>query len=377
MTLWLQIDSAANEARVQRHALWEARITALYLPITMSPVMEVLLHPNTGLARAVILKLYDHRASYQMRKDWRIPAWTAARGLAYEKFVLTKDAKEFWSMLASGDTKDEDEEQEEFEPKEGTTAEQEAFLHDLCRKFQSSETSVYGALKDIQGTVIPKFFASVQLQQPGSTGPFLISDETSQSLSISGVLLEKVEGFSIGDWEDFHKVTGKVPRDSWQAICEDMIWITNMISDRGILNKDVRPANFMLREIPSFPGYEVLMIDFAQCCLRDPNQSWEDWRTNQRNTDEEGAVGVVMQDRLDGVLKYTRTLRCGGELEDESIGYPGLTQAPHSPKLAAALEQMAAGGILTTEIERLWRVLSDRARLWRAALSDDLVYWIC
>ena len=101
-----------------------------------------------------------------------------------------------------------------------------------------------------------------------------------------------MDGFSLRDKEDFYEIMEKGREDSWQAICEDMIWITNMIRDWEILNEDVRPANLMLRKICAHPGFEVVMLDFVECRIRDAHTSWEDWRIEKKDVAEEGAVRV-------------------------------------------------------------------------------------
>jgi serine/threonine protein kinase len=90
------------------------------------------------------------------------------------------------------------------------------------------------------------------------------------------VLLEYCGDFSLD------RLTDHVPSEYWQTICDDAVSIVNSISHHDILNKDVKPENFVVRRISSSSDakYEPVMIDFTFCRFRQ---------------DEEGAVGSVMQ----------------------------------------------------------------------------------
>lgn len=70
-----------------------------------------------------------------------------------------------------------------------------------------------------------------------------------------------------------------------------------MVGDHGVLNRDVRPDNFIVQRDRS-GCYWVFMIDFGLARLRGWNETDRDWAKAKLNKDEEGAVGLVMKKRL-------------------------------------------------------------------------------
>lgn len=97
------------------------------------------------------------------------------------------------------------------------------------------------------------------------------------------------------------------PREDWQQICEEAIQIVNRIGDRDIRNEDIKTRSFIVRKDPNTEQFKVFMIDFGACVLRRPDEDDDEWREWKAMQDEEGAIGMVMQSKLDGGFKYTRT----------------------------------------------------------------------
>ncbi|KAJ6028683.1 hypothetical protein N7540_004259 [Penicillium herquei] len=91
-----------------------------------------------------------------------------------------------------------------------------------------------------------------------------------------------------------------------QSICEEAIRIINLIGDRGILNEDVKTRNFVVQSCPE-NQFRVFMIDFALCNLREEYPDEIDWEKCKAIQDEEGAVGYVMQKKLQGGFVYHRS----------------------------------------------------------------------
>lgn len=125
---------------------------------------------------------------------------------------------------------------------------------------------------------------------------------SSEYTDIPGILLQYIEGFPLTDIEEY------TPRESWQAICEDAIRVINRIGDLGILNEDVKPRSFIVRE-DAGNRFKVTMIDFALCKFRQDYKDVYDWDKWKSIQDEEGAVGYVMQRRLKGGFSYRRSAR--------------------------------------------------------------------
>ena len=184
------------------------------------------------------------------------------------------------------------------------TAQDEAFLFDYCRDLYKSETAVYDALKDRQGKCIHRLLQKVLLD-PNVSVP--ASNPLASYFEVPGVLLERIEGFSL---EHIHL---HVPMEFWQDICDKAIKIVNCISHRGILNEDVKTRNVIVRK--KGRGYDVVMIDFAQCRFRERDESEKEWKLAKQQQDEEGAIGYVMQGRLKkgAEIKYKPTREYRGE----------------------------------------------------------------
>lgn len=87
------------------------------------------------------------------------------------------------------------------------------------------------------------------------------------------------------------------PKSEWQGIVDQAAAIVQVIGDHGILNRDGRPDNFIVQRDRS-GCYGVFMIDFGLARLRGRNESDLDWAKAKLNKDEEGAVGLVMKNRL-------------------------------------------------------------------------------
>jgi hypothetical protein len=66
-----------------------------------------------------------------------------------------------------------------------------------------------------------------------------------------------------------------------------------MLGDYNILNRDVRPENFMVTSTAD--QFQVFMIDFALCRFRGEDESDLAWGRAKHTKDEEGAVGLTMR----------------------------------------------------------------------------------
>ncbi|KAE8337609.1 hypothetical protein BDV24DRAFT_139881 [Aspergillus arachidicola] len=88
--------------------------------------------------------------------------------------------------------------------------------------------------------------------------------------------------------------------------CEQAICIVHHIGDRGILNEDVKTRSFTIQN-NSEGMFKMLMLDFALCDFRRDYKSEEEWWEWKATQDEEGAVGFVMQSKLQGGFIYHRS----------------------------------------------------------------------
>jgi serine/threonine protein kinase len=281
----------------------EVRIKKLYLPFTLSCVMEVdILQPAVDPSRAV-LKLYDWRFAAQLREDNKIGPCTADHESAYIEFVRSGRAQDFLEKLRHDDA---------FEEPEGGwgIAENEAYLYNECTEMFKAEIAVYNKLQGYQGTRIPRLFGPVTLSIGSPQVEKGIDTTTSDTelLKVNGILIELISGFTLAELNEANS-----PRTSWQTIVDQAIQNIHIFSDHDILNEDVRTSNILVSPKPGAQcEYQVTMIDFAQCRFREEDESDLHWGRAKWSQDEEGAVGAVMKARLGKIgydLKYERSMR--------------------------------------------------------------------
>lgn len=240
--------------------------------------MEVkLLGRNTRAA----LKLYDRRFALNLRSEYKIGPPTSPKETAFGDFVKRGGAAEFLDRLRNDD---------DFEEPEGgwDMGQDETFLHDMCLAMYKAESEVYHKLKDLQGKEIPYLLAEVRLQLSSSQETTIGS--AAEFFEVKGILLELIDGHTLSD------IAKHVPREDWGKVCEEAVRVVRLLDDFSIRNADVRPSNIMISRPASENKYRVVMLDFGQCVLREPEESDEEW--GKARKDEEGAIGLVMKHKL-------------------------------------------------------------------------------
>ena len=259
--------------------------------------MEVMLQTEPRLETKAILKLYDWRFAIVLRRYRKAELWTPATEEIYKQYVLHGRADKLFEILdepldneESGDDSDSDDEEKcDANLKMGQN---EGFLHHHCGKIYSREVRAYESLRDLQEQIIPKFLAHVHLPSCDTDIP----QQFLKYFDIRGILIEYIEGFNLSELEI------KAPKSQWQVICDNAIDIVHLIGDHRILNNDVCPENFLVRSNPE-GKYQVFQIDFSDAHHRD-GLSWEKWRERKYSFDEEGAIGLVMKQRLKGGIEF-------------------------------------------------------------------------
>ena len=214
-----------NQALQEEESSIEVKIVCFIQPTTLSCVMEV---ENVGASgpekypRHSILKLYDWRYATQLRRDQKIDPWTQSHEDAYREFVENGDAAKFIATL------DDETDDELWE-----TAQNEAYLFQYSRELHQCEVKAYSYLKDLQGVIVPRFFASVHVD----------AFATRNSLfEVQGIMIEFINGYSLSD------LTKNEPQSAWQNICDLAICAVNLIGDHQVLNEDVKPHNVLIRK---------------------------------------------------------------------------------------------------------------------------------
>ena len=258
-----------------------ARIRQLLAPCTLSCCMIVDLLSEDYHENTAFLKLCDRRFSDQLRDDYGIDAWTREAEKEYIDAVRTGSACQFLHELRTIPDLEED------TGEDWNDSQIETFLAEQARSLFDAETTVYDVLRDIQGELVPQLMERIQivLSLPDT------SSDATDLLCIKGILLQYIEGFSLSKLQNY------APESIWQDIVNQAIAIVQIIGDHGVLNRDVRPDNFIVQHASS-GCYRVFMIDFGLARLRGSNESDREWAKAKLIKDEEGAVGLVMKKRL-------------------------------------------------------------------------------
>lgn len=265
----------------------DAKILHCHEPFTLSCVLTVEI-PGSAIGDdssptvQVILKLYDRRFSAQMRDDEGTEPWTPETESKFSEFVESGQAADFISKLRN------DKDFQESDEAPWNIAEQEAHLQWWCWHLLETETRVYHTLQALQGRQIPRLYgvSSIFTSELGGK-------TRTDLLAIPGILLEYIPGPTLSEMVD------TLPRDSWQSHVDQAIEVVRSYAHSGVVNKDIRCSNFVINEsVPEGHEHRVVMIDFALCELRTPEQSEFEWGRAKWDVDEEGAVGVVMKGRL-------------------------------------------------------------------------------
>jgi hypothetical protein len=295
--------------------------------LTMSPVMAVQFDNGDGPQEAV-LKLYDRRfGNYRIpcgsRDDVPKPyksqaeaAWQRyiREGLADKYFEegdqedneITDDDSDH-SELSDDDPDDSEESDDESideRPAWEIEGEEEAtYLFNMQRDY-ANEVDAYEELKDLQGKYIPKFLSSVVFDMPAAP-----SDLPRKYFQVTGLLIEKLDGFSLTNLVD------ELPEASpllWQEIIQQGVDSAAAVNSAGILNNDCCPRNAVVvssgEDIP-----RVYMIDFARTSFRECYRQkchWKEsgmtydvytcdcWKCEFTCMDNPGAIGQIMEDKV-------------------------------------------------------------------------------
>ncbi|KAF4550678.1 Hypothetical protein D9617_16g014660 [Elsinoe fawcettii] len=260
----------------------EATICEVFSPSTLSCVMRVeVLDIGLSVPRVAVLKLFDRRFSEQLREDQKSKGWSERVESAFASSVSSGEAGRFWW-------------------------EGEAYLHTFALDFFDSEAQAYKRLGELQGHEIPSLYSTVTLSLPWRDSD---SDRTEHELLsaneavkhwveslgvVRGILVEYIDGITLADLAN----TTTIPRHKWQGFVDAAIRNVHKISDHDILNEDVRPSNIMVSLSHEAVEHRMVMLDFALCRFREPEQSDHEWGRAKHTQHEEGAVGVIMRARL-------------------------------------------------------------------------------
>lgn len=108
------------------------------------------------------------------------------------------------------------------------------------------------------------------------------------------MLLQYIDGFPLS------KLTDHVPPSRWLDVCQLALRVVNAVSDYKILNKDVRPDNFLVEKVmvDGYMMYSVFQFDFAWSRSRhaEEEESYVEWNWDKAKAKEDIKLAVAMQD---------------------------------------------------------------------------------
>lgn len=235
---------------------------------TMATVLEVTYTDDSSTAtKKAVLKLFDRRfgsslrrvrALSESRQEQYLLATSEAEK-AFRSYVRSDKASELWDEI------DADQRQMEtvpllpeqyYEPTQDGLARYEGALQHMCVFFFRSEIAVYDKLAHMQGDYIPRMLAHVHLLAVESSE---IEDkiEDSPFLRINGVLLEYVSGIPLSDLENCPPIPD---RREWSKILQEVANTAERINLAGVVMRDCRPGNVLLRT----NTWQPVFLDFAQ-----------------------------------------------------------------------------------------------------------------
>lgn len=119
----------------------------------------------------------------------------------------------------------------------------------------SHETAAYVALKDLQGSVVPKYYGSYTLELSAHTGG------QQRQRHVRLILIEWIQGTSMDrlDSKDFSQ-------SKRQALMKMVVDSESTIYNRGIHHRDIHPRNVII--VNPQGQSRVSIVDFGRFCAR-------------------------------------------------------------------------------------------------------------
>lgn len=240
---------------------------------TMATVLEVTCTNDSGTATTkAVLKLFDRRFGSSLRRVRALSKFRERQNLpptseaeeAFRSYVRNGKASKLWDEI------DADQQQmvtlpllpeQYYEPTEDGLARYEGALQHMCLFFFSSEIAVYNKLAHMQGDCIPRLLAHIYL----SSAPLSDTEDKNENslfLRVNGVLLEYVSGMALSELENCPPLPD---RGKWSSILQDVANTVERINLAGVVMRDCRPGNVLLR--PN--TWQPVFLDFAQAFVGD------------------------------------------------------------------------------------------------------------
>lgn len=239
---------------------------------TMSPVMEITYKTNSGATKKGVLKVFDRRFGNSFRK---IPApydcyaaHTSENESAWSNYVRLGKAPEFFEEIKADHERIgtfpmcpaeywmEEDDPDRFAKFEG------ALQYDALWHFKN-ETAAYERLVEVQGQYIPKLLAHVHVSlgsdEIKTAG---INTDNSKFFQINGILMEKIEGFSL---DKLRSNPTLLDVGKCKKVLQRVVDTATYINKRGVVMGDCRLGNVLIQASSETPVFH----DFAQAVTFD------------------------------------------------------------------------------------------------------------
>ncbi|KZV92739.1 hypothetical protein EXIGLDRAFT_749534 [Exidia glandulosa HHB12029] len=252
--LTLQLDGEPSSVEVQ--ILWP------FLPFSNGQALHVrLTAPHPCLPSNLLVKLFDRRF---MCRDWHEDNdWSPASELA---------ARTAWRRGAVDDREDVD--IDSFGPEDPWLREKFPWMR-MIKAFMT-EREAYRRLTALQGTLIPKLFATLTWRDPQLD---VFAPATHPMFSATpGLAMEFIEGTTLRDVAE-RKTANDWPTDAEERMSAKVLDIARALGKHGVIHGDIRAFNIMLRSPDSL---DPVLIDFGHAVLRGEHETEHDWTERLR-----------------------------------------------------------------------------------------------
>ncbi|KAM0229981.1 hypothetical protein ACHAP5_011482 [Fusarium lateritium] len=329
-----------------------AQVTSL-ITETMSPVMRVNLMTAQGPTEA-ILKLYDRRFGTHLREiRGKYVACCSDDEAAFERFVRHGAMGPFINEI-----------EEDFRTRpipstaedwrEGPEAEarfESALWYEANQQY--NETGAYTRLEDLQGIMIPRLYAQVQVASKDNNDP-----DCNDYMSVKGILLQVIPGCNL--WDFAESSWSPQSQQEWTCIVQQAVDAAHEINKRDIILNDSGPRNVVVDKATHKP----FIVDLAQCTFK--NDIFQLWETEGFETDsdeEQEASGNERDPEVEwwrriwsrenpasiGLLMTKRLLKTHGfKLEFQ---YPDYQQLLQAVKASAASPGVSWGAVKCGDVD--------------------------
>ncbi len=259
----LTLQSLSHSGSSSPTKIFTVNIENAYIPFTQSQVLKVKLNNLTpGDPEYAVLKLFDRRFFERPSHPWDQSKEDAL--LQFLADVGTGERKDDYDGKDSDDYEDWDWE------RKYRVVNQELF---------QNEATVYEHLRPLQGSVIPRCYALVHVQNTTLVPGFLGE--------VPGLLLEYVEGHTMDEPE----VGINISQDDAHQAGSQAFGIMHRLREHNVIHFDLRFANFI---VSITRPLRVAVIDFTLSRIRDEDETDEEWHEEVRLEDELHGMRLIL-----------------------------------------------------------------------------------